>query len=98
MSTYLDFRCKTCDVNCNLSSHRCGIDNEMFLKLLEKRAHLAALADVGTSISGYGLFREDLDLVPHFFAAHAGHEVVLANGYGQEWNSDRLIWSASRFD
>lgn len=75
--------------------HRYGIDNEFFLNILRARETFIALRPI-QSISG--LLSDDLDIVPEFFWRHAGHEIVLENGYGQEYLGRAGAWSESRFE
>src|SRR5579872_261382 len=85
MSTYLDFRCKTCgeDADDGIHVSRYGIDNELYLRILANRAHVVAL---GAALKGTwrGVLLDEFEHLPAFFAAHEGHEVVVVNGYDEE--------------
>jgi hypothetical protein len=91
MSTYLDFYCKDCNVECGLHDVHARLYHDEMVATLAHRHSIAAFQDIARFLLG------QFWPLPEFFAQHAGHDVVLANGYGQTFDAKKKTWSASRY-
>lgn len=63
-----------------LRNHRCGADDDAFLAILRQRRQVILLA-----LAAPVLFEVDFRGLPEFFLKHNGHDIVLENGYWQEY-------------
>lgn len=94
MSTYLDFYCRTCRKEAGLrTAGRLGLDDTLFKNIILLRDHIRFLQPAAK------ILRDDLQDLPKFFVDHDTHDVVLENGYGQQWIAEQGRWtSVSRFE